>query len=104
MERLKASTENSLKRRLEVQAEVMKEEMYNNEQKLAQMNLIEREEFSKISSDQSCRNALRRNDLLAEFMPMPGTVPRTSKVEYNLTLDTRYLGASWNWGSLGRSL
>lgn len=75
MERLKWSTEKTLQRHIEVQASTMKMEMEKNQRKLASLNLMAENEVEDAGGLDHLGSKRNGNNLLAEFMPMPGTVP-----------------------------
>ena len=69
LERLKWSTENALKNRLDIQSKIMKKEMENNERKLDSLQLLE-------TTNEELLKHAEASGLLAEFMPMPGAIPK----------------------------
>ncbi|KAI8929926.1 hypothetical protein BC831DRAFT_441618 [Entophlyctis helioformis] len=90
MERLRWFTEMSLRKRAESRNAVVQMEMTANEQRLAHIRRIQNDEAAT-----SITGALsEKSALMAEFMPMPGTVP-TPKVHRDVWAEQGILSP---WG------
>ncbi|KAI8910374.1 hypothetical protein EDD86DRAFT_205230 [Gorgonomyces haynaldii] len=92
LERLKWSTEQQLKRRMEIKAVVMKQEMEKNERKLDSLQLLAEKSEEYISK-------LDKGDpFYAEFMPGPGKIPQPK-----ITQVWQQQGISVPWGGRFRT-